>query len=237
MKYFFQITTELVRNVDRKLHNLVSNLACYILDPCISSDASIKTEPQVITHETIFINDFKSVRGVLGSQLVEECDSEIKFDNEIPIFIDDSSIEVDNTSIDNIQNNDNIPEVIKQHEEPPNLKKRKLKIKERKIEIKQEMNDSDSFDEPLAKRQKKIEYNLMKSSAKVNISILKDYATVVLMTPDDAKKELLLRKQSCNYEKFSHKCQLCYRGYEVEAAFENHMKKHSPVRIYIYSCT
>lgn len=67
-----------------------------------------------------------------------------------------------------------------------------------------------------------------------DLSDLDDYVMVVFLTPEDAKKELLLRKESSNYINSPLKCDLCYRGYEAKVAFENHMKKHSIVSTFIH---
>lgn len=68
-----------------------------------------------------------------------------------------------------------------------------------------------------------------KSGPKFNESYFKDYAKVVHLTPEEAMKEVLLRKESSNYKNCSFKCELCFRGFETEATFDKHMKKHSPV--------
>lgn len=68
-----------------------------------------------------------------------------------------------------------------------------------------------------------------KSGPKFNENYFKDYAKVVLLTPEEAMKEVLLRKESSNYKNCSFKCELCFRGFETEATFDKHMKKHSPV--------
>lgn len=68
-----------------------------------------------------------------------------------------------------------------------------------------------------------------KSGPKFNENYFKDYAKVVLLTPEEAMKEVLLRKESNNYKHCSFKCELCFRGFETEATFDKHMKKHSRV--------
>lgn len=68
-----------------------------------------------------------------------------------------------------------------------------------------------------------------KSGPKFNENYFKDYAKVVLLTPEEAMKEVLLRKESSNYKNCSFKCELCFRGFETEATFDKHMKKHNPV--------
>ncbi|GBP38938.1 hypothetical protein EVAR_95688_1 [Eumeta japonica] len=60
-------------------------------------------------------------------------------------------------------------------------------------------------------------------------SFFEGYATIVLLTPEQAKKEVLQRKDSSNYINCQFKCDLCYRGFEAQSTYENHMKKHSPV--------
>lgn len=64
---------------------------------------------------------------------------------------------------------------------------------------------------------------------------LQKYVREVCLTPDDVKKEMLLRKQSKNYLMNRYKCDFCYKGFISLTTYENHMKKHSPVRcIYFF---
>lgn len=62
-----------------------------------------------------------------------------------------------------------------------------------------------------------------------NFNDFEDYAAVIFLTPEEAKKEVLFRKESSNYINSPLKCDLCYRGYEAKLAYENHIKKHSIV--------
>ncbi|XP_072933028.1 uncharacterized protein [Epargyreus clarus] len=58
-------------------------------------------------------------------------------------------------------------------------------------------------------------------------TIFKDYATIILLTPEDARRDVLLRKESANYKQSLYKCELCYRGFITQATYETHMNKHS----------
>ncbi|XP_072932877.1 uncharacterized protein [Epargyreus clarus] len=58
-------------------------------------------------------------------------------------------------------------------------------------------------------------------------TIFKDYATIILLTPEDARRDVLLRKESTNYKQCSYKCELCYRGFVTQATYQTHMNKHS----------
>lgn len=60
----------------------------------------------------------------------------------------------------------------------------------------------------------------------VDIAFFDNYATVEFLTHEDARKEVLLRRESTNYKVSPFKCDLCYRGFEAKSAFENHMKRH-----------
>lgn len=134
----------------------------------------------------------------------------------------------------------------KRRKRKADTKRKKSKTKETLTEIKYEqIESSDLDDEPLSKRSlrakskenklnsehlKKEEIKVKKKTGpKFNESYFEDYATVVLLTPEDAKKEVLLRKESNNYKNCEYKCDLCYRGYEAKTTFDNHMKKHSLV--------
>lgn len=92
----------------------------------------------------------------------------------------------------------------------------------------------DNIDSKTEKNKKDIEVKPKnKSGPKFNESYFKDYAKVVLLTSEEAMKEVLLRKESSNYKNCSFKCQLCFRGFETEATFDKHMKKHSPVSLFV----
>lgn len=149
-------------------------------------------------------------------------------------------LEINVESIDCVPDDDDyIPQVKKKRKTAPNPKKRKTK----KTKIKKECKNS----KRLVKKSmtiKRQEYSLNKETSKkevsgpiqqrgprLNASNFKDYATIVLLTPEDAKKELLLRKECSTYKISNYKCEYCYRGYELKPAFDNHMKKHDKVRI------
>ncbi|XP_072932875.1 uncharacterized protein [Epargyreus clarus] len=104
--------------------------------------------------------------------------------------------------------------------------------KKRKTEISIDKKKSDTN----KKQTKKVSRNTTKSAAKkekkdnrysFDPSIYKDYATIVILTPEDAKNEFLLRKESANYKQCEYKCELCYRGYNTEATYQTHMNKHT----------
>ncbi|CAH1286812.1 unnamed protein product [Chrysodeixis includens] len=103
------------------------------------------------------------------------------------------------------------------------------KAKKRKFKTIIKSEDDFSDNEPLSKSVTKFldKQKSLKKKNGLNIGYFDDYATVVFLTPEDARKEVLLRKESSNYKKSPFKCDFCYRGYEAKAAFENHMKKHS----------
>lgn len=67
----------------------------------------------------------------------------------------------------------------------------------------------------------------------VDIAFFDNYATVEFLTHEDARKEVLLRRESTNYKVSPFKCDLCYRGFEAKSAFENHMKRHKTVSIIV----
>lgn len=105
---------------------------------------------------------------------------------------------------------------------------KEIKTKKRK-HIKNEVDDDCSDDEPLSKSAMKAVTQPTKKKNGFDFSYFDDYATVVFMTPEDARKEMLLRKESSNYKMSPFKCDLCYRGFELKTTSENHAKKHSTV--------
>ncbi|XP_075975234.1 uncharacterized protein LOC142975957 [Anticarsia gemmatalis] len=98
--------------------------------------------------------------------------------------------------------------------------------KETKVEtVASEDNLSDK--EPLSKRKQKQEKTSVIKRNGQNLDFFDDYATIVFLTTEDAKKELLSRKDSNNYKRSPFKCNFCYKGYEAKTAFDTHMKKHT----------
>ncbi|KAG6440747.1 hypothetical protein O3G_MSEX001520 [Manduca sexta] len=108
--------------------------------------------------------------------------------------------------------------------------KAKKKINTRKRKISDNINKEDTCDssdfEPLKLKDSKKESSKKKYN-EFDIKFYEDFGTVVLLTPEEAKKEMLLRKESYNYNVCPHKCDLCYRGFEYETAYKNHLKKHT----------
>lgn len=93
-------------------------------------------------------------------------------------------------------------------------------------------SDDDLTDsEPLSKRATKVSSVQEPVSKKNTIEpdAFNEYTTVKFLTLEDAKKELLSRKESSNYKRSPFKCEFCFKGYEAQTAFDNHMKKHSRV--------
>lgn len=227
--------------MDRKLYNLDSKLARFPTMLCNSTDHHPLPQDCFVTHEKLFWKDEMKTEQDMDLQRPK-----IELDIDAPVS--DKNSNEENTDILDItvepidcmpeDDDDYIPEVKKKRKPATNLKKRKLKS----TKIKKERQDS----VPLAKRPlktKRKEYNLNKDTSKkevsgpiqskgpkFNASCFKDYATVELLTPEDVKKELLLRKESSTYKISPYKCEFCYRGYELKPAFDNHMKKHDKVR-------
>lgn len=161
-----------------------------------------------------------------------------KLKNESPVTDETEKCD-DNEFPDDVNDNDfmesseeNVP--IEMRTQKRKTRKKEPKTTKRKIKtVVSEDNLSDN--EPLSKCATKTTDKIIKEPLNkkngLNIEFFDDYATVTFLTPDDAKKELLSRKDSSNYKRSPFKCDFCYKGYEAKAAFENHMKKHSKVSI------
>lgn len=91
----------------------------------------------------------------------------------------------------------------------------------------------DADDEPLSKMSRMTEETKLpkKKGPKFDDSCFENFTTVTLLTPEEARKEVELRKETSNYKNCPFKCDLCYRGFEAQKAYGNHMKKHSSVSI------
>ncbi|GBP38940.1 Zinc finger protein 808 [Eumeta japonica] len=92
-------------------------------------------------------------------------------------------------------------------------------------------NNEQSFDDG-SQREKigKVFKVTRTSGPPFDASYFEGYATFVLLTPEEAQKEVLSRKETPNYMYSEFKCDLCFRGFESKVTYHNHMKKHSPVR-------
>lgn len=210
-----QITRQTLKNIDRKINKLESTL---ILSPV----AILYEEPTSNTEQE---KDFQDKE---NKQL--ENNVKVKEINNIAI---DSTYDYDESYnddyIDFIEETD-LGKVTQP--KPKNKTKKETKAKKRKVKTVIKSEDDFSDDEPLSKSAAKtVNTKPIKKKNGLNIGYFDDYATVVFLTPEDARKEVLLRKESSNYKNSPFKCDLCYRGFEAEAAFENHTKKHSIVSI------
>ncbi|KAG7299161.1 hypothetical protein JYU34_017701 [Plutella xylostella] len=59
------------------------------------------------------------------------------------------------------------------------------------------------------------------------IEIDKSMMEIVLMSSEDAEKEVKLRKKSDNYKNSRYKCDLCFRGFILVKTYSNHMQRHN----------
>ncbi|KAH9632570.1 hypothetical protein HF086_012377 [Spodoptera exigua] len=215
------ITKEAIKKIDRKINKLESNL---------------RVTPVSVQYEVAFNEDteidIKQNEGEENKELevsvkIEEANPDIddKYDFDEPL---------NDYNEDFIDATEEI--IIEQSKTKPRKKpKKEPKTKKRKFKTVIKSEDDFSDDEPLSKSVSKI-MPVTKTSKKkngLNISYFDDYATVVFLTPEDARKEVLLRKESNNYKMSQFKCDLCYRGFEAKSAFENHTKKHS-VKVAIF---
>ncbi|CAB3246825.1 unnamed protein product [Arctia plantaginis] len=130
-------------------------------------------------------------------------------------------------SLDEVNDND----LIESSEEIKTSSQKPQESKNKKQKYTKESSDDDLSDnEPLSKRVTKDVSDIRKPVNKKNNiepDSFNDYTTVKFLTLEDAKKELLSRKESSNYKRSPFKCEYCFKGYEAQTAFDNHMKKHS----------
>lgn len=235
---------EIIQSIDRKLHNLCSKLGYNNSVEHHSTDYHPLSNVCSDVEENVFINDMKSEVDVELHKPKLELEIEMHVSN---IDIEDEHNSVPDTILESSEstNDDYVPKMKKKHN---NRSLKKHKSKATSELVKKEPNYLSDSDEPLAKSLKtkrKCKENTSKNmnskkavrrtsnkntySPKFDASFFKDYVMVVVLTPEDAKKEVLLRKESNNYKVSPHKCGLCFRGFEFKTTFDNHMKKHSPV--------
>lgn len=239
--HIFQLTKSTIVNIDRNEHRLGLNLeisplnvTCYdfidnaegMFENYLKTDTEPKTEEIAVKIEAKTLNINENTVDNLNdnhdsSEPIKETD--VGNDNYLT---DDLPSEIHDTK----KSKNNSVKRKKEHKS----KKRKLNISNLNAEFKNSKDDIEntlSDDEPLANISKVIDKeNVKKKFPKnFNVDYFEDYATVVFLTPEDARRELLLRKDSLNYKNSPYKCELCYRGYEAKAAFENHKKRHRAV--------
>lgn len=207
-KITLQITKQSINNIDRKLNKLESNLeVTHILS----------------VHEVINVDTEIEIR---QNEAEETKELEVSVKTEVADPKLDEQYESDESPIDNNAGLVHFTEETLEIEE--------TKTKKRKFKTVMKSEDDFSDDEPLSKSMCQIDTIIKGTGKKMDMSIFDDYGTVTYLTPEDAKKELLLRKESNNYKMCKFKCELCYRGFEVKSAFENHTKKHRAVSILFY---
>ncbi|XP_050563499.1 zinc finger protein 83 isoform X1 [Spodoptera frugiperda] len=203
------ITKQSINNIDRKLNKLESNLeVTHILS----------------VHEVINVDTEIEIR---QNEAEETKELEVSVKTEVADPKLDEQYESDESPIDNNAGLVHFTEETLEIEE--------TKTKKRKFKTVMKSEDDFSDDEPLSKSMSQTDTVIKGTGKKMDMSIFDDYGTVTYLTPEDAKKELLLRKESNNYKMCKFKCELCYRGFEVKSAFENHTKKHRAENGY-YEC-
>ncbi|CAH1636361.1 unnamed protein product [Spodoptera littoralis] len=197
-----RITKKTIKNIDRKFNKLESNLKV----------THLSVQNQVFNEDTEIETKQNEVEGTYKLEASEKFDLE----NDEKYDYDESSNDINADFID--VNDETLEEV---EDVTTKTKKRQLKT-----DIKSEDDFSDN--EPLSKSVTETA-PIMKSTGKqMDMSVFDDYGTITYLTPEDAKKELLRRKETSNYKLCKFKCELCYRGFEVKTAFDNHTKSHSP---------
>lgn len=218
-----QLTKQAIQNIDKRLNKLESTLK---LSPVSLS----YIESEIDKNTNSGINDIKLKEDKENRQV----EINIKVEEHNDIHLDekcDYKGPPDDIQEDGFMpsSEDELPKI----KAPKTKRKHKAnsepKIKKKKFKTIIKSEDDLSDNEPLSKSVSKTfdKQKTLKKKSGLNIAYFDDYATVVFLTPEDARKEVLLRKESSNYKKSPFKCDFCYRGYEAKAAFENHMKKHS----------
>lgn len=234
-----QVTKESIVKIDRKFYNLHYKLST----SQFTNQECIQEKDCLITEETTFIDEIKTEIDIELDRPDNDSDFEgadKEFNNKKTVTKDAINTEPIDYVPDKITNN--VKKKMKKRKIETN--RMKFRTKDKLSEIKHEpIDSSDLDDEPLSKRalrtrkensedlNKEIKPAKKKTGPKFDESYFEDYATVVLLTPEEAKKEVLLRKESNNYKNCEYKCDLCFRGYEVKTTFDNHMKKHSLVSL------
>lgn len=106
-----------------------------------------------------------------------------------------------------------------------------LKIEEVKIETAYTPNVSDyEDDQPLINQvndanNKKV----FKKKAPTKKIVKDEFTTVIFLSKEQQINEVILRKNSMNYNNSPYKCDKCFKGFLEKNTFVNHMEKHDPV--------
>ncbi|CAG4935496.1 unnamed protein product [Parnassius apollo] len=244
MKESATITKKHIQHLDRKQCNLQSKIT---ISPTKIYNDIFQLTNSYKNGEEKFYEEIKSeVYIETSTNDVAVCSriniTDIKHETEYDNLDEDIKLAVYSLEDDNILDNgvEEIQKVNTTNQKQYKTKRRKVKTKiEDKINIniaesQEDSSFSDLDNEPLAKHVSNSKFENSANSSekqrmlsKFDANFFEGYATVVLLTPEEAKQEVLLRKESSNYKHCPFKCDLCFRGFEVQATFENHMKKHS----------
>ncbi|XP_063392090.1 uncharacterized protein LOC134677549 isoform X3 [Cydia fagiglandana] len=104
-------------------------------------------------------------------------------------------------------------------------KKRKSNKKEEKTESK--LSEKNTGVKPTRTR-KRIRNE--KEEMRKNKIFESDYSVkIVFLSKEEQLAEVAARREGRNYLESHFKCEECYKGFGVRAAYENHMQRHSPV--------
>lgn len=240
---YLQVTRQTIKSIDRSLHNLKSKLQ---VSPTIVYNNQYQlTKDCDDAHEKYFIDIKSELGNEIYVQDVELANGIMKKSNPTPG--DNNALECQILFVETP------PKKKRKLHATKKIQTKKKKLKTNEIAIKQEsdyiddQNFSDLDDVPLVSltrndvtdderdkntenRDENSKKTVKRSSGpKFNASYFEDYATVVLLTQEEAAKEVLLRKQSSNYLNCQFKCDLCYRAFEAVGTYNNHMKKHGSV--------
>lgn len=196
---------------------------------------SIKIEPNFNTQDDIETKNDIDINTLLVKEKIEDVDNYIS-DNNMVDDIDSDDCLVKDYVLRTNKKRDHVHSKLKKDRDKKKKKKRKKSADHKDIteQVLDAVLENSVTTAEITSNGFKKGTEFKRVRPKFDTSYFDEYATVVLLTPETARQEVLLRKESSNYKNCQFKCDLCYRGFEGQATYKNHMKKHSSVSIYIF---
>lgn len=234
-----QITKSIVRDIDRNYYKLESKLCLSSILVCNSNKQIVLPEPNLHSDVKIDI-DIKPGALKVEKSEIEDIDAGDPLSDEeilpetkpyieplpdmVTVTAEESSPDIESQATDYLNDFNKAQNNIKAEIKLDNKCLPKSKNTEDSVPKKKKI-----LIRRIRKRKADKPSNLIDKKPNKIIELIKNYTKIDEMTPSEAQNEILLKKQSKNYKTSVHKCDLCYKGFNMKSTYNNHMKIHSPV--------
>ncbi|KAF9816888.1 hypothetical protein SFRURICE_012230 [Spodoptera frugiperda] len=202
-----------VRAINRKECNISSNLVIVRLESIdttcnITSNEFVKLEPEDCEEDKVKVEDHNYAS-------IDHVEHNVSSDDDEPLSIHkEKKLKNKESDEEMFEDNFDCDEVKGNEEDAVEEKKvKKLKKKHRKN------GRSGAF--------KHVKMLSNPSLSADNMDDFDQYITVITLTVEEQKAEVMKRKESSNYLNSPFQCNLCYKGFIDNNAWNHHVSKHS----------